>query len=173
MSDTKPIKQGKLSVDDEMKNMRVEVETMKKELEEAKKISEEYKTKYLRALADYQNFEKRVADQKAELITSANRELITKLLSFLDNLEKAEIFIKDTSLKMIKDSFYAALQSTGLKEIEVVGKEYDPYNAEVIDMVEGERDNMVTEVLRKGYELNGRIIRIAQVKVSRKTTKSN
>jgi molecular chaperone GrpE (heat shock protein) len=55
----------------------------------------------------------------------------------------------------------------------VQGKEYDPNNAEVIDMVEGGKDNVVVEVLRKGYELNGKIIRIAQVKVSRKVGSGN
>jgi len=129
---------------------------------------EEYKAKYLRALADYQNFEKRVYDQREELIEMANRRLIIKLLDFLDNLDKAEAFIKDEHLHMIKKAFQKLLTEEGLKEIEVLGKDYDPYTAEVIDMVEGEKENQVVEVLRKGYELNGKIIRIAQVKVSKK-----
>lgn len=139
------------------------------QLEALVKEKDEFKTKYLRALADYQNYENRVSIQRKELLQTANRDLIIKLLPFLDHLEKAETFIKDASLKLIKDAFIKTLESEGLKEIEVLGKEYDPYNAEVIDLVKGEKDNIVVEVLRKGYEYNGIIIRIAQVKVSKKT----
>ena len=94
--------------------------------------------------------------------------MVIKLLSFLDNLDQAEIFIKDAHLKLIKDSFHKLLKDEGLREIEVQGKEYDPYTAEVIDMVEGEKENLVVAVLRKGYEMNGKVIRVAQVKVSKK-----
>lgn len=129
---------------------------------------EDYKAKYLRALADYQNYERRVQDQRGELIKSANRELILKLISFLDDLDRAELFITDKSLIHVKDSFYKILSSEGLEEIQVLEKEFDPYTSEVIDMVPGEKDNIVVEVLRKGYTLNGSILRVAQVKVSKK-----
>jgi len=137
------------------------------ECEELKKQVEEYKNKYLRALADYQNFEKRVGKEKDGIRINANRQLIIKLLSFHDGLEKAEVFIKDKNLKLIKDNYLKLLKDEGLEEIEVMGKEYDPYIAEVIDMVKGEKENIVVEVLRKGYKLNGQIIRVAQVKVSK------
>jgi len=129
---------------------------------------EDYKAKYLRALADYQNYERRVQDQRGELIKSANRELILKLISFLDDLDRAELFITDKSLAHVKDSFYKILSSEGLEEIQVLEKEFDPYTSEVIDMVPGEKDNIVVEVLRKGYTLNGSIVRVAQVRVSKK-----
>lgn len=138
------------------------------ELEEAKKQAEEYKSKYLRALADYQNLEKRVANDRELLIQSAHKKLMEKLLPFLDNLDRAEVFIKDENLKMIADSFRRTLESEGLKEIPVKDREYDPYTAEVIDMVAGDKDNFVVEVLRKGYEFNGKMLRAAQVKVSKK-----
>ena len=133
-----------------------------------KKQIEEYKNKYLRALADYQNFEKRVYEDKEEIRTNANRTLIIKLLSFLDSLDKAEVFVKDANLKLVKDNFHKLLTEEGLEEIKVLGKEFDPYQAEVVDLVEGEKENMVAEVLRKGYSLNGKIIRVAQVKVTKK-----
>lgn len=168
MTDKDQNKQAKPIQDDQLKKIEDELVKVKAELEEEKKKSEENKTKYLRALADYQNFENRVASQREELINNANKHLIIKLLSFLDNLDQAEIFVKDNHLKLIKDSFHKMLKDEGLKELEVKGKEYDPYTAEVIDMVEGEKANQVVDVLRKGYEMNGKIIRVAQVKVSRK-----
>lgn len=127
-----------------------------------------FKHKYLRALADYQNLEKRIHDERGELYQGANKNLILKLLPFLDSLDKAEAFIKDEGLKIVKEQFEKTLRDEGLVELDVLGKEFDPYTAEVVDMVEGEKDNMVVEVLRKGYQFNGKILRVAQVKVSKK-----
>ncbi len=138
------------------------------ECEEMKKQVEEYKAKYLRALADYQNHERHVQNQRVELVALANKELISKLLPFLDDLNRAEAFVQDKSLVHIKNSFMKVLEGEGLKEIDVLDKEYDPYTAEVLDMVPGEKDGMVVEVLRKGYTFNEKLIRVAQVKVSKK-----
>ena len=145
-----------------------QVDKLKKETEVLKQQVEEFKNKYLRALADYQNLEKRIAEEKFEIIKNANKHLILGLLPFLGNLEKAEIFIKDQGLKMTKDHLFGILKEIGLEEIEVLNKEYDPNSAEVIDIVEGDKDNIVTEVLRKGYKLNDKILQVAQVKVSKK-----
>lgn len=136
--------------------------------EELTKQVEEYKTKYLRAIADYQNYERRVQDQRVEWTKMANKNVILKLLSFLDDLERAEAFVKDANLAHIKSSFDKMLKNEGLEELEVLNKPYDPYTAEVIDMKEGKEDNMVIAVLRKGYTYNGQLLRIAQVTVSKK-----
>ena len=127
-----------------------------------------WKDKYLRALADYQNFEKRVSSDKEELRKTANQFFIMRLLPFLDNLERAEAFIKDKNLLMIKEEFVKLLKQEGIEELIVLGKEFDPYLAEAIDMIPGEKDNIVVEVVRKGYQFQGRLIRAAQVKVSKK-----
>lgn len=132
----------------------------------------EYKNKYLRALADYQNYEKRVFEEKEELKKSANKELILKLLPFLDHLDCAELFLKDKGLKLIKDNFHKVLNEEGLEEIEVLGKQFDPHLAEAVDMIERKEDNLVVEVLRKGYKYNGRILRVAQVRVTKKIINS-
>lgn len=136
--------------------------------EEQLKVGEEYKTKYLRAIADYQNYERRVQDQRIEWTKNANKSVFNKLLAFLDDLERAELFIKDPNLVHVKESFSKLLKNEGLEEIEVLGKPYDPHNAEVIDMKEGKEDNMVLAVLRKGYTYNGQLLRVAQVTVSKK-----
>ena len=127
-----------------------------------------WKDKYLRALADYQNFEKRVSIDKDELRKTANQFFIMRLLPFLDNLERAEAFVKDKNLQMVKDEYVKLLQQEGIEEVAVLGKEFDPYLAEAIDMIPAEKDNIVVEVLRKGYKFQGRLIRPAQVKVSKK-----
>ena len=128
------------------------------------------KNKYLRALADYQNFENRVREEKLAVGEAATVSLLHQIIPFLDNLEQAEIFIKDKGLEMIRKQYLQTLEAIGIKEIEVQGKEFDPHTAEAIDTVEGEKDNIVAEVLRKGYMYRDRILRPAQVKVSKKKT---
>jgi len=155
------IKEKKRKSDLEMPHLKTVLEKTKKEVEE-------YKNKYLRALADYQNLEKRITDQKNNQKKSIIQELIVKLLPLLDNMEKAEIFSKDEGLVLAKNQFIKVIRDFGIKEIDVLGKEFDPQLAEVIDVVKGEKNNLVTEVLRKGYFYEDRILRVAQVKVSKK-----
>ena len=133
-----------------------------------KKQIEEYKSKYLRAIADYRNYERRVQDQRIEWTKNANKNVILKLLSFLDDLERAEVFVKDPNLFHVKETFVKMLKNEGLEEIEVLNKAYDPYTAEVIDMKDGDKDDVVIAVLRKGYVYNGQLLRVAQVTVSKK-----
>lgn len=126
-----------------------------------------YKHSYLRALADYQNFEKRVGEQKEDFIKSASKRIITKLLPLLNNLEKAEVFVKDPGLKLIKDELEKILKEEGLEELKVLGSIYNPEYAEAVEIIDGEQDNKIVEILRKGYKLNGKVIQVAQVKVSK------
>ncbi len=143
-------------------------ENKKLEIERLKKEAEEYKNKYLRALADYQNLERRVEEKRQEEMVNASKNLLLKLLPIVDSLEKAEIFIKDKGLRMVKESFYQFLKSQGIEEIDILGKEFNPQLAEAIEVTEGDKDNIVVEVLRKGYKFNNKILRVAQVKVSKK-----
>lgn len=129
---------------------------------------DEYKSKLLRALADYHNLEKRMLDERQEVGKRAVQNFILRLLPFLDNLEQAEAFVQDKGLELIKNSFIDLLTKEGLQRIDVIGKEYDVHVAEAVDLVEGERDNIVVDVVRNGYEFQGQVVRPAQVKVSKK-----
>lgn len=131
---------------------------------------DDFKNKYLRALADYQNFQKRARDDREVIAEQTAKNIFIKLLPFLDNLEKAESFVKDEGLKMIKNDLFSKLEKEGVTEIDVLNKPYDPYTAEAIDIVAGKQDDMVVEVLEKGYEFRGDVIRPAKVKVSKKVT---
>lgn len=143
-------------------------DTSKLEVEQLKKQIDEYKNKYLRALADYQNLEKKTREERQALIKSANNHLILRLLPFLDTLEKAEVFVKDEGLKLAKSQLEAILKEMGLEEVEVLNREFDPHFCEAVEIVTGDKDNQVVEVLQKGYKLEERILRPAQVKVSKK-----
>ncbi len=128
---------------------------------------DEYKNKYLRALADYQNLEKRIEAMKADVQQKTRNDIVSKFLSVLDHLEKAEAFMQDDGLRMIANEIRSVISDVGLEELDLVGKEYDPYTAEAIDVVQGEHDNIVVDILRKGYKIGDRIIRPAQVRVSK------
>jgi len=147
-----------------------ELVKLKEYNESLKKQVEEYRNKYLRALADYQNLEKRAIEEKDLIVKTANKNLILKLLSFLDSLDKAEVFVKDQGLKMVKDNLVRVLKEIGVEEIDVLNKPFDPQISEAIEIVAGDKDDIVVEVLRKGYKFQDKILRVAQVKVSKKVT---
>ncbi len=147
---------------------KLELEKLQLEIVTLKDQVEEFKNKYLRAIADYQNLEKRVGEERFELMKMANKNLLIKILPFLDNLEKAELFVKDEGLKISKDHFVQILKDAGLEEIEMMGKDFDPISAEAVQLVPGKEEGKIVEVLQKGYKFEDKIIRVAQVKVSKK-----
>ena len=154
-----------------MSDKKKETRKSGEELEKIKKEAVEFRNKYLRALADYQNLEKRFDNNYELLKDKGKQEIIIKLLPILDNLEKAEIFIKDQGLQKIKDNFVQILRSENIEEIKILGKDFDPHLAEAVEVVEGDKDNMVVELIRKGYRLGEKILRVAQVKVSKRVAK--
>lgn len=154
----------------ELEEIKKQLEEFKKQFEEVKKSEQEYKNKYLRALADYQNFEKRVNEEKIKWQSRVKKELIAKILPIIDNLERAEVFIKDAGLKLVKEQFYKFLRDEEVVEIEILGKEFDPFLAEAVEIISGDKDNIVVEVVKKGYRLKDEVLRPAQVKVSKVNT---
>ncbi len=136
------------------------------ETEELHKQAEEWKSKYLRALADYQNLEKRTQSEKQEIRKYAAEVIVMRLLPALDTLTKATAHVKDTGLELALKELYAALSEQGVEKIAVVGKPFDPHQMECIEVVAGE-DNIVVEEILPGYRLHDKIIRIAQVKVGK------
>ena len=152
---------------DTTKTKKSVIDKFTQEIDNLKQQAEEFKNKYLRALADYQNLEKRINQERFELMKMGNKNLLIKVIPFLDNLEKAEVFVKDQGLKISKDHFMQILKEAGLEEMDLMGKDFDPNFAEAIDIIPGREDNKVVEVLRKGYKFEDKIIRVAQVKVSK------
>lgn len=133
---------------------------------------EEWKSKYFRALADYQNLEKRVQAQEKELVKYASEKIIYELLTVLDTLEQAEKHLKDSGLTLGVKSFWMILTGNGVKRIEVLGKKFNPHEMECVEVVESDKDDEVVEEIRAGYKLNEKVIRVAQVKVGKKQVKN-
>lgn len=137
-------------------------------IEILKQEVESWKSKYLRALADYQNLEKRVNFQRQETVLYAAQKIIHELLAVLDTLEKAEKHLNDAGLTLGVKNFRTVLETNGLKKIEVVGKKFDPLEMECIEVVGDSKGDDVIEELRSGYKLGDKIIRVAQVKVGKR-----
>jgi len=139
-----------------------------KELVNCKAEIAEVNSKYLRALADYKNLENRINQERQMMRTVVKRDIIERLLPIVDNLEKASVFIEDPGLKLVRSTFEKELLALGMEEVELIGKKFDPASAEVLEVVEGDEDDVVVEVSQKAYALDGRVIRHGKVIVSKK-----
>ena len=141
---------------------------MKKNEEKVKENNEleNLENQLKRALADYQNLEKRIAQEKSEWIKMANKDLILRLLPGLDSLILAKKHTKDEGVIVSIKHFLDILETEGIKKIETEGQEFDPNTMEVVSTTEG-KDNVVVDELRAGYTLYGTVIRPAQVVVGK------
>lgn len=128
-------------------------------------VNVDYKDRYMRALADYKNLQRQIDEERKVVFTVATASVIEQLLPMLDMLYQAEVFYKDAGMKMVKDQFVKTLEDMGLKEIDLVGKKFDPHFAEVVDTIDGGDEDTIIEVVKRGYILGERVVRIAQVKV--------
>lgn len=136
-----------------------EIKLLKEELEN----SEE---KYKRALADYQNLEKRVRDERGEYVLRANEQMLLRIIPILDTLMLAKKHDESQTLSISISQFLDVLKAEGVTKIDTENKVFDPNLMEVIEKVD-DGDNVVEEV-RSGYMLYDKLLRPAQVKVGRK-----
>jgi len=147
-----------------------EIDVIRDELEEAK-------DKYLRALADFDNYRKRVAREKEQYIQCANEELIKSFLEVVDNLERAlEASSKNTNYEALARGVDLTLQrlkeilsGEGLCHIECMDLPFDPNYHEAVMALEkeGAEAETVIEETQKGYTLKGKVIRPSKVVVSK------
>ena len=134
-------------------------------------VIKEFENKYKRALADYQNLEKRIREEKSSWIISANKQLLLKLLPILDTLMLASKHSQDQSLQISVSQFLDILKNEGVARIETKDKEFDPHKMEVINTAAVDpsagsgQENKVVEELRAGFTLGDQVLRPAQVTV--------
>ncbi len=158
---------------DDKKDKNEEAKEVEQEIKEDKKVEEllekvkENEEKYKRALADYQNLQKRTQEEKREWLISANRELVLRILPVLDTLERANKHITDEGLKVSIQLFLATLKNEGVVKIETIGKQFDPRFMEAIATGEGE-EGKVLEESQAGYMIGDAVLRPALVKVGEK-----
>jgi molecular chaperone GrpE (heat shock protein) len=132
----------------------------------ADQLIEEWKQKYLRALADYQNLEKRSIARIDEERKFAAEVTLKKFLPAIDSLTRASSHSKDEGLRLAVKELSVALESCGVKRMDVIGKVFDPYTMECIDVIDGE-DEKVLEEVAPGYIFLDKVLRVAHVKVGK------
>lgn len=143
-----------------------------KTAEQQKKEDDE---KYMRLMAEFQNYKKRVAKEKQDIQSFANEKIITELLEVLDNFERSlehsgdadENYVK--GMEMIFQQLKTAMEKAGLKEIQALGEDFDPavHNAVMQEESDELESGKVSKVLQKGYKLNDKVIRAAMVAVAK------
>lgn len=137
---------------------------------------EELKDKYLRAVAEFDNYRKRTIKEKAELILNGSEKAIAAILPVLDDMDRAidnnkkvedAEAVKD-GMTLIYNKFIKVLESLGVKAIETEGADFNVDLHEAIAMVPGMGDDKkgkVIDCVQKGYKLNDKVIRHAKVAV--------
>lgn len=143
----------------------------KKKLDEKTQHSDprhqELEEQLKRALADYQNLERRVAEEKRLLSELYSAIIIEKFLPILDNLENAQKHLNDQGLAMVISQFNDVLSSEGVEEIKAEGQNFDPRIHEAVEIIESEEDGKVAKVISKGYKINDKVIRPVKVAVTK------
>ena len=148
----------------------------KSPLEEAQQQIDELKDKYLRSVAEFDNYRKRTLKEKAELILNGSEKAIAAVLPILDDMERAiangekteDLNVLREGMSLIYTKFQKVLESIGVKEIETADADFDTDVHEAIARVPGMGDDKKGKVLdcvQKGYKLNDKVIRHAKVAV--------
>ena len=143
-------------------------------IEEAK----EFKDKYVRLYAEFDNARKRMEREKAEFIKYANEEIIIDFLGILDNLERSveaakanhqdyTAFLK--GIEMVMNQVYEMLSKNNVKPMDIKGKMFDHNCHEILMQEESdEEEGVILEEFQKGYYFGDRVVRTAKVKVAKK-----
>ncbi len=148
------------------------------ELDNLKKELDEQKEKFIRLYADFDNFKRRNAKERVELIQTAGREVIQAMLEVLDDCERAEKQMNHSDdlnqiregISLVFNKFRNVLQSKGLKEMKSIGEEFNPDFHEAITEIPVPDEKMkgkIVDEVEKGYTLNDKIIRFSKVVVGK------
>lgn len=148
--------------------------TLEEQLEVANKQIEQLKDKYLRTVAEFDNYKKRTLKEKTELVLNGSEKAVCAVLPILDDFERALANNTDDTqavkdgMQLIFNKFRKTLESLGVKKIETEGKDFDVDFHEAVAMVPGMGDDKkgkVIDCLQTGYQLNEKVIRHAKVAV--------
>jgi molecular chaperone GrpE len=148
--------------------------TLEEQLVQAQERADSYLASWQRAAADYQNFKRRVEQERSEVAQMANVAMLINLLPLVDDLERALENVDAhlagltwlDGIRLIHRKFQALLEMNGVSEIQADGQQFDPNLHEAVMFGDGE-EGKVTSVVQKGYTLGGRVLRPAMVVVGK------
>ncbi len=157
----------------EEQEVRDEEQSVEDRLAEAEAKAEEHLDDLKRLAAEFDNYRKRAAREKGELVARAHERLVKELLPVLDDLERAleaaeqhEEAKLEEGVRLVHRALEAALEREGLAEVEIDGK-FDPHVHEaLLSQPSDAEEGSVIEVLQKGYKLGDRVLRPARVVVA-------
>ena len=143
---------------------------------EIQKEDQDFKEKYIRLYSEYENYRKRTAKEKIDLITNASENVIKELLPILDDFERAidnNKNVEDASVlkegfDLIYSKMHKGLINQGLKPMEANGEDFDSEIHEAITKIPAPNEKLkgkVVDVIEKGYQINEKVIRYAKVVV--------
>lgn len=153
-----------------------EAEAAEKAAADEKAAAEAESERYMRLMAEFQNYKKRAAKEKTDTLQYANEKIVGDLLPVIDNFERALATETDDlegyakGMQLIFEQFKKALENAGLEEIKAMDEEFDPnvHNAVMTDNIEDKDDGKITKVLQKGYKLRDKVVRPSMVAVNKK-----
>ncbi|RMD75456.1 MAG: nucleotide exchange factor GrpE [Bacteroidetes bacterium] len=159
-------------------NQEETIEQLKAENERLKQEVAELKDKYLRLMAEFDNYRKRTLKERTEIIDQAARDTMAAILPVLDDFDRAKASAEAPGSKeqfsegvnLVYQKLYKTLESRGLEPMESTGKEFNPDEHEAISEVPAPSEDMkgkVVDTVEKGYKLKGKIIRHAKVVVGK------
>ena len=150
--------------------------TEEKSEEKTEEKADDGNEKYVRLMAEFQNYKKRVAKEKNDIREYATEKLVMELLPVLDNFERALAASAEDDpagyakgMELIFTQMVTELQKSGLAEVEAEGQDFDPtkHNAVMTEENEELESGKVSKVLQKGYALNDKVIRPSMVAVTK------
>ena len=167
------------SLEKEEKEVPKEIEqekTSEQKLEELNEELDEQKNKYLRLFADFDNYKKRTAKERLDLLNTAGKDIMLSIIPTLDDLERAlqsaenatDVDAVIEGFSLVKNKMFATLTQKGLKAMESKGEEFNPDVHEALTKIPAPTKDLkgkVVDVIEKGYTLNSKIIRYAKVVV--------
>ncbi|HKF27013.1 MAG TPA: nucleotide exchange factor GrpE [Nitrososphaera sp.] len=175
---------GKPVEEEDVVALRAELESVRGELKKAKESSESSLNKMKYLMADFDNYRKQMEKQVASKAESIKAELLLKFLNIRDDYvralsvarqSKSEQIVVIEGLEGILKNIDSLLASEGVREIEAIGTPFDPnvHDAIAYSARDDLAENTVTAEIRKGYMLNGRVLRPSLVEISKKIIKNS
>ena len=160
-----------------------EMTLLREQLEEALREKDQFRTMAQRAQADLINYKRRATDEMQETRRTANSQLLLKVLSIVDDLERALALIPEDAvapgwlegLQLVERNLHRILDYEGVTKIEADGQPFEPREHEAVfyeESADGD-EGMVVRVIRDGYRLGDRVLRAAQVAVSKAPAPEN
>ncbi|MHB8376527.1 MAG: nucleotide exchange factor GrpE [Dehalococcoidia bacterium] len=149
-----------------------DIDALKAQLDEEREKAQANYAGWQRAAADYQNFKRRVEEERSETARFANAALVINMLPLLDDLDRALRNVDAhlagltwvDGIRLIHRKFQALVEMAGVEEIDADGQPFDPAQHEAVSQAPGEEGKVVA-VVQKGYKLGDRVIRPAMVVV--------